>query len=470
MVRGRIGGDGAPFNLGEATVTRAAVRLASGEVGFGYVLGRDSEKARLIAFADALMQSERYRARIEQRGAGADPVAPTGRAPAGGGSARPRPASNSSLWCVERTNDQPAERLRRSGARRAVRLPRDDGGDLAARPGATDRRSRGRAGAAVAGGGGDRAHPDRSRHADLARPAARGGARRRGVAALPHRRADRRRSGTGGVRVRRRPRARSTVRRVRARHAGISGPLHHARPAGRELRARALAAAERTRHPRRATVRGRAAAGRHRGAALRQPRAVSARDRSGAGERGRGRRDPALDPRRCLEAEMYVAVKGGERAIENAHRLLAHDAARRPGGAGTFARADLRAARPGGRPGDDRGLALRPRACGARDQAGARRPDRGDLPGARVPRHPAALRHDRADRYRRDGDPAAHLGDLQGSAGRAGARPDLRLHPSPARSRAGRGCRQGRSCRSPRQRPPPTPPCRASPICSAATI
>ena len=28
MVRGRIGGDGAAFNLGEATVSRAAVRLA----------------------------------------------------------------------------------------------------------------------------------------------------------------------------------------------------------------------------------------------------------------------------------------------------------------------------------------------------------------------------------------------------------------------------------------------------------
>ena len=52
MVRGRIGGDGAPFNLGEATVSRAAVRLASGEVGFGYTLGRDGEKARLIALCD----------------------------------------------------------------------------------------------------------------------------------------------------------------------------------------------------------------------------------------------------------------------------------------------------------------------------------------------------------------------------------------------------------------------------------
>ena len=58
MLRGRIGGDGAPFNLGEATVTRAAVRLASGETGFAYVLGRDPKKAKLIAVCDALIQSK----------------------------------------------------------------------------------------------------------------------------------------------------------------------------------------------------------------------------------------------------------------------------------------------------------------------------------------------------------------------------------------------------------------------------
>src|SRR6201995_584470 len=57
MVRGRIGGDGRPFNLGEATVSRAAVRLASGEVGFGYTLGRDRQKAQMIALCDALVQS-----------------------------------------------------------------------------------------------------------------------------------------------------------------------------------------------------------------------------------------------------------------------------------------------------------------------------------------------------------------------------------------------------------------------------
>ena len=58
MLRGRVGGDGAPFNLGEATVTRAAVRLASGETGFAYVLGRDARKAKLIAICDAMLQSK----------------------------------------------------------------------------------------------------------------------------------------------------------------------------------------------------------------------------------------------------------------------------------------------------------------------------------------------------------------------------------------------------------------------------
>ena len=66
MVRGRVGGDGAPFNLGEATVSRAAVRLASGEVGFGYTLGRDGEKARLIALCDALVQSRDFGASVER--------------------------------------------------------------------------------------------------------------------------------------------------------------------------------------------------------------------------------------------------------------------------------------------------------------------------------------------------------------------------------------------------------------------
>jgi len=65
MVRGRIGGDGAPFNLGEATIARAAVRLATGEVGFGYTLGRDRDKAQLIALCDALVQSRDHADSVE---------------------------------------------------------------------------------------------------------------------------------------------------------------------------------------------------------------------------------------------------------------------------------------------------------------------------------------------------------------------------------------------------------------------
>lgn len=65
MLRGRIGSRGAPFNAGEATVTRAAVQLASGETGFGYVLGRDRDKARLVALCDALWQVEDKRGDIE---------------------------------------------------------------------------------------------------------------------------------------------------------------------------------------------------------------------------------------------------------------------------------------------------------------------------------------------------------------------------------------------------------------------
>ena len=65
MARGRIGGSGAPFNLGEVTVTRAVVRLASGEVGFGHVLGRDKERALLVAKLDALWQAPGTRAAVE---------------------------------------------------------------------------------------------------------------------------------------------------------------------------------------------------------------------------------------------------------------------------------------------------------------------------------------------------------------------------------------------------------------------
>ena len=67
MVRGRVGGDGAAFNLGEATVSRAAVRLSTGEVGFGYTLGRDRQKAQMIALCDAMVQSAEFSEIVEAK-------------------------------------------------------------------------------------------------------------------------------------------------------------------------------------------------------------------------------------------------------------------------------------------------------------------------------------------------------------------------------------------------------------------
>lgn len=65
MVRGRIGGGGAPFNLGEATVSRATVRLGDGLVGHGHILGANLKRARLAAIFDALWQVPEHRDHIE---------------------------------------------------------------------------------------------------------------------------------------------------------------------------------------------------------------------------------------------------------------------------------------------------------------------------------------------------------------------------------------------------------------------
>ena len=66
MVRGRMGGTGSPFNLGEVTVTRCVVRLATGETGSAYSLGRNKQKALQSAVIDALWQRSDERARIEK--------------------------------------------------------------------------------------------------------------------------------------------------------------------------------------------------------------------------------------------------------------------------------------------------------------------------------------------------------------------------------------------------------------------
>ena len=57
MVRGRMGGTGDTFNLGEMTVTRASVKLSCGTVGHGYIMGRSKKTATRVALCDALLQT-----------------------------------------------------------------------------------------------------------------------------------------------------------------------------------------------------------------------------------------------------------------------------------------------------------------------------------------------------------------------------------------------------------------------------
>jgi alpha-D-ribose 1-methylphosphonate 5-triphosphate synthase subunit PhnG len=66
MLRGRVGGDGAPFNLGEASVSRCVVELG-GHRGFGFTLGRSQVRARLAAMLDALWQEPGNRGAITER-------------------------------------------------------------------------------------------------------------------------------------------------------------------------------------------------------------------------------------------------------------------------------------------------------------------------------------------------------------------------------------------------------------------
>lgn len=66
LVRGRMGGTGAAFNLGEMSVTRCVVRLADGRTGYSYVAGRDKLHAELAALADAHLQGPQQREWLER--------------------------------------------------------------------------------------------------------------------------------------------------------------------------------------------------------------------------------------------------------------------------------------------------------------------------------------------------------------------------------------------------------------------
>ena len=56
MLRGRAGGAGGKFNLGELTVTRCTIRNDDGFVGHAYIKGRERKLATLAAALDAALQ------------------------------------------------------------------------------------------------------------------------------------------------------------------------------------------------------------------------------------------------------------------------------------------------------------------------------------------------------------------------------------------------------------------------------
>lgn len=66
MVRGRAGGTGEVFNLGEMTITRCVVKILD-TTGFGYVGGRSKRHAELAAVCDGLLQQKEWCLQVRDR-------------------------------------------------------------------------------------------------------------------------------------------------------------------------------------------------------------------------------------------------------------------------------------------------------------------------------------------------------------------------------------------------------------------
>ena len=60
QIQARMGGTGERFFAGDATLTRAVVRLSSGTLGYSYQLGRNKHHAEQCAVIDALLQEQPY--------------------------------------------------------------------------------------------------------------------------------------------------------------------------------------------------------------------------------------------------------------------------------------------------------------------------------------------------------------------------------------------------------------------------
>jgi alpha-D-ribose 1-methylphosphonate 5-triphosphate synthase subunit PhnG len=65
MLRGRMGGAGAPFNMGEATMTRCLVVTEAGTEGAAYHFGRDLARVEKAALFEALAREPTWCERVE---------------------------------------------------------------------------------------------------------------------------------------------------------------------------------------------------------------------------------------------------------------------------------------------------------------------------------------------------------------------------------------------------------------------
>ncbi|MEZ8822928.1 phosphonate C-P lyase system protein PhnG [Vibrio amylolyticus] len=67
QVRARMGSTGRQFNIGDTTITRAVVKLSTGELGYSYLQGRNKQHAEVAAVIDALMQTSTHQQALQEQ-------------------------------------------------------------------------------------------------------------------------------------------------------------------------------------------------------------------------------------------------------------------------------------------------------------------------------------------------------------------------------------------------------------------
>ena len=127
MVRGRAGGTGARFNVGEMTVTRCAVELEGGAVGLAYIARARSASRRAGGGAGRITSGFGAPRVLEHSVVAPLAAAQTARRRAAAERVGRSHASNSSPWCAGRTDDccpgSPTRRSTASGSSGASSKP-----------------------------------------------------------------------------------------------------------------------------------------------------------------------------------------------------------------------------------------------------------------------------------------------------------------------------------------------------------